>query len=243
MWTLAPREGGGSENQPPSPHKTPLPLPSGLGLCVLRHRKPVPAEPGLQVCMSHLTGLGDMLREAVSLFGELDELAVPGPSTEEHVRGRPVASKPPMRLDVLVVRDTRLVAVEDDMVPVGVLTRWAMRVGMGRRLQALPARDGVASLERLRVHLRWVCEQEWVLGFDRDLRAFTACLRRLAGDVPRPRVGVCGAPDPEDESRECGGTLLADKYGQLGVSCVRCGDRWTEDELRRLGMILAAGAS
>lgn len=142
------------------------------------------------------------------MFGELDELAVPGPSTEEHVRGRPVASKPPMRLDVLVVRDTRLGAVEDDMGSGGCADALG-DVGRGCAGAGccLLHDDGVASLERLRVHLRWACEQEWVLGFDRDLRAFTACLR-LAGMFPG-RVWGCVGHRTRRMSWECGGTLLA----------------------------------
>lgn len=222
---------------PPSGHVFPR-----SELCVLRHRKPVQAEAGLRVCMSHLTGLSDMLVEAVSLFGDLDELAVPGPSTEEHVRGKPVASKPPFRLEVMVVRDATLTEIVDDTVPVGVLARWARQVGEERVLQRLNPRDADAALARLRLHLRWVVAAEWVPSFEKDLRRFVACLRRLAGDRPRPRVGVCQVVSDEVEG-ECGGPLLADRYGGMGVTCARCGDRWNEDELRRLGLILAAGGA
>lgn len=210
----------------------------GAGLCLLRHRQPVEAEAGLQVCSSHLAGLADSLAEVSLLFGELDELAVPGPSTEEHVRGKPVASKPPLRLEVMVVKDARLVEVVDDTVPVGVLFRWARQLGDERRLQGLDVRDPLSGIARLRLHLRWVASREWVVGFEADLRQFVACLRRLAGDVPRPRVGSCQALV---DDVECGGPLLADRYGALGVSCARCGDRWSESELRRLGLILASG--
>jgi hypothetical protein len=186
--------------------------------------------------------MADTLAEVAGLFADVDELLVPGPSTEEHVRGKPVASKPPFRLDVLVVKDATLTEAADDTVPVGVLAQWARLVGEERHLQALDRRDGAAALARLRLHLRWVADREWVPSFERDLRRFAACMRRLAGDVPRPRVGVCQALVEGAES-ECGGPLLADRYGAMGVTCARCGDRWSEDELRRLGLVLASGGS
>ena len=123
------RDTPGTSQNDPLGQQPPGAALSGGDLCVLRHRKPALAEAGLRLCRAHLSGLQDTLRECSSLFADLDDLAVPGPSTEEHVRGKPVASKPPFRLDVMVVADTRLVEVVDDVVPVGVLFRWAVRLG------------------------------------------------------------------------------------------------------------------
>lgn len=222
--------------------------PSGLvlrgSLCTLRHRHDVQVEPGLRTCHSHLVGMSDQLADIAFLFAQLDELAVPGPSTENHTRGKPAGSKPPLRLDVLVARDTTLQVEADGLYPVGLVTRWAMRLGRERHLQCLPEHDVRALITRLRLHLRWAADSLWVEEFAKDLRNVGATLRRIAGDIPRPRIGTCFVLiDGEDGQVECGGALLADRQGLLGVGCVKCGDRWTEGELRRLGSIIAEASS
>jgi len=223
---------GASQNNPPGV----IPGESTL-LCVLRHRSPARPAPGLRVCNAHLSGLQDQLDEVRELYTELDYQATPGPSREEHRRGKPVASKPPLRLDVLVLRDMTSTASVDGVTPIGALVRWSVLLGRERGLRTLNMLDPLPHLARLRLQLRWVAASDWLEEFVWDLREVLAALRRAHGDRPRSRVGTCQVL--LDDAGECGGALLADKYGGLGVTCSRCGDRWDAPELRLLGRLLA----
>lgn len=227
---------GGSESDPPRGNPPRGHLHES---CVLRHRFYSRADSGLRVCEQHLIAWQDMLADVQLLYPSLGALAVPGPSTEEHTRGKKnTRSKPPFRLEVMVAADNNSTSQADGVTSIGALTRWAVRLGEERHLQRLPQGDVMAKLTRMRLHLRWIGAAEWCAEFDDDLRSVVSSLRRIAGDVSRPRVGTCAVLNEDGE--ECKGALLADRFGVLGVSCVKCGDRWDEGELRRLGQILAS---
>lgn len=223
------------------PINTPLGDTFSTHLCQLRHRNPVSAEPGLNCCQGHLSGIADQLEDARFLYDQLDDLAVPGPSTEEHHRGKHVASKPPLRLDILVLRDLTRSVPSEGVYPMSILVEWSARVGRERLMQPLHSHDVTAAITRLRLQVRWIAAASWFELFADDLRNVGASLRQAAGDCPRPRVGSCFLPVTDDDTAECAGALIMDKHGGMGVSCVKCGARWTEAEISKLGPILRAG--
>lgn len=198
-------------------------------LCPLPHRKGA-QEAAPVLCVGHGKRLHDRLADVEWLWGMLDAVAQPGPSSDEdNVRGRAVAPAAPMRIEVLVARvDTA-----------AVINRWALAVGVARRMNRVP-RDVEESIARLRRHNPWMLQQPFAARYYDDIDKAHRQLRLAVGDAsPAIRVGSCPAPVGDDGEGECGGALVKDTVG-WGVHCVACGDRWDEASLRRLGSLLAS---
>ena len=238
--------GGGIAVDPPSPHETPqgpLSVDRQSALCPLRHRTEATTPDDIVICQPHLEGWGALLGEIAELLGEVGSMLAPSPSAVSHHRGKPVSGNPPLRLDVLVSLDAEARAGDDGVVPLGMLIRHERAMARQRRMQHLA--DGAAAVHRMRLHLRWVARHGDVAQVDRDIRALASSLRRVSGEPPRRSVGTCSVQleSEEGEVEICGGQLIADRHGELGVTCVSCGDRFSGSELRRLGLLLAESGS
>ena len=212
--------------------------------CVLRHREPREARHGY-LCAGHYrwlrSALNDVLVTAAMLPAFLEQGSVERdphlPPTKNHL-DPPV----PIRLEVVALSDRRTGAAVNrgDITPaLAILESWARIV---REDQALASPTTQATLMTeaglLGRHADYIAAQPWIDDLAAELRGILGAMHAAIGDyAPRP-VGRCQA-DVDDGV--CGGALLQDRYGMLSVTCRKCGDNWSETELRRLGLLLDQG--
>ena len=205
-------------------------------MCPLPHRQgDCQVVAGLAVCEGHRRGFEQLLVDVRELWGLLGDVELPGPSSDQHVRGKAVAPAAPVRLDVLVCRDVR-----DEGSAVAVVRRWWVFVQRERRGGGrwVGVEGGVSGLM---THLVWLLGRgDVVVDLWGDLRGVVRVLREAVGDVGPPSVGACPVlVDRDGEQVECGSRLFKQSVG-YGVRCSGCGASWLEDELRRLGLLLAS---
>lgn len=207
--------------------------------CVLNHHNPTTARIG-HLCPGHSRRILDTLRDLVTDWASLDLVAEPGSIQTTNVRGGPIDPAAPIRLEVVAIRDSRTIWLHDgDLLPVlAVVEAWARVVREDRHL-AMPRTPATMTSETnlLHDHHEWICAQDWVDDYARELRDAAACLRGVLGITPPMSVGRC--PCLDDNGNECGGRLHQDRWGGHSVSCSRCHAVWDADHLRLLGRTLS----
>lgn len=204
-----------------------VPHPSEAPACVVcPGRRPRVAVPGLLMCRGHREGLGRLLDPAERgsmhtrpgeqpvppsipvLWARLD--ARPGSPGPVRVGSGGFSSAPPVRLDVVAVRDRRTVPGEESgegaWSALGVLLAIAVRLDardIHGRIVALPLAVDTLSAW-LYARLDALCALEWVPDAWHDLRTLSGALRALTGDPPPKPLGTCrrpvddtGRPDPD----------------------------------------------
>lgn len=150
----------------------------------------------------------------------------------------------PMRLEVVDHLDTRhgrqwlgTAPTDDYRGVLGVLESWARLVREERNLPPPSTRPTVTGeAHTLARHLTWIAAQPWVDEFHAELRTLDRDLAAAVGDHRVRPVGTCTV---EVDDGPCGGPLMPTDEGT--VRCVRCHDRWSYDDLRRLGLLLEEG--
>lgn len=155
----------------------------------------------------------------------------------------------PIRLEVIDLLDQRRGLMWNGTAPahdrrgaLGTLQVHVERLRLERMLASTSAPLTVSeACNLLHRHRLWITEQDWAPLLYEDLKLLNRQLSDAVGDYRRPPVGKCQLV-PEEAETACGGGLYPDQAG--GVHCVRCGNTWSPEQLRFLGLTLGqAGAS
>lgn len=230
-------------------------------LCVMAHPDPAAASVGL-LCEHHAQRITWQLADILDWWALLPALLIPTSDGEGNHRGKRIDSPSPIRLDVVAVDDLRtgMAVAPGDIVGVRfVLYSWARVVleelanlgrapgtrengpqshathwgGTGSQPHQLGTLTGIVGI--LERYGDWIAAQPWVDDYASELAAAHRQLRHVAGVRPPTVIAHCPVVG---EQGECGGALHQDRWGGMGVTCDRCGARWGDVELRRLGLVI-----
>ncbi len=200
---------------------------------------------GTLLCRRHDDALREDLEDIGLLYALLPHVAEPGSVVIDELtryakRPDPAA---PVRLEVVALTDSRTTwdPSQPDAVDVlGVLTSWATIVRDEQHLADTGRATIASELATLRTHHDFVIAQAWVDEYTREIHRSALALRHACGEYDRAvQVGSCPLVQPGAAGDGvCGGRLYPDRYGLMRVRCVRCGETWDEDDLRRLGLVL-----
>lgn len=151
----------------------------------------------------------------------------------------------PMRLDIIDLLDTRLGrrwqgldTTDDRRGALGTLLAIAEEIHDNRNLANPPPAHVAGACDYISRHMLWLVQQDWVAEAFTEIKRLHRLLSDAIGDYRPKPVGVCNVTLEDDT--ECGGPLLANKYG--GVRCGRCHNTWDAKQLRHLGLTLAQEA-
>lgn len=205
--------------------------------CVIEHLDHHERLVGL-VCKRHYHWIDRTLGEILELFALLDDVVVPGPSSEER-HSSSVHSSAPGRLDVMALTDKRGIFYVDDPdaipdIPGGV-SSWARIVIEERDLKDVVL-DGTltGAVKLLRRERHWIAAQAWIDDYATDLAFFHRKVAHGAGDSMWPKsIGPC-----PNCKRPLFNTVGVDR-----VDCRRCKSSWEGIALARLRLILEQEAS
>lgn len=204
--------------------------------CVIEHLDHHERFVGM-VCKRHYHWIDRTLVEILELFALLDDVVVPGPSSEER-HGSSIHSPAPGRLDVMALTDRRGIFYVDDPeaipdVPGGLAT-WVRIVIEERELTDVPDGTITSSVRLLRRERHWIAAQAWVDEYASDLAFFHRKVAHGAGDSMWPKsIGPCP---------NCRKPLF-NTVGVDRVDCGRCKSSWEGIALTRLRLILEQEAS
>jgi hypothetical protein len=208
--------------------------------CVARHSSPATATTG-HLCDNHYQRTLNQIHDIHDALTLLPYFLEPGSLPDNNqIRGRNIDPPAPIRLEVITILDRRTTQHHpNDPVSVAHLFHtWATWIRQQRQLARQPSTVS-GDLGTLHRNLEWVAGTDRITDLITDLRSIHRAIRDAIGDhAPRP-VGRCPVMF---DTGTCDGKLFQDRYTALSVTCSSCGERWGEDELRRLGLILAAGA-
>jgi hypothetical protein len=175
------------------------------------------------------------LRETRTYYALLGLLVQRG--SVEEAEGR-VSKRPdppmPIRPEVVALLDHR-----GNMSVLGRLNSWARFIKEARRL-SVSGEDWQRPCSPFLIrHLPHIASSDDARVFYQMMRLLNSQLRNAAGERTAKPVGTCAAErqQPDGSVVACGGPLLVDKY-RVGVYCPRCGDKWGEEDLRGLGVVL-----
>ncbi len=207
-------------------------------------RSAAAVEPGW-LCPGCDKGVLDALRDCARLWDQMIELATGAGGGSPS--GAPGSSlRAPTRLDILAVMDPRS-RPDGNLAPAAAyFADWAWFIAAERRF-ARP-QGTYNQIRFIETNWRWVKEQNWVGDLAREVRDSRATLAGLCGETKRV-IARCQAPHPDPQvDEDCNGPLFQDADGAAGVTCAKCGDRFSDGavfqgfgELRRLGLILESG--
>lgn len=206
-------------------------------LCVMAHPDPAAASVGL-LCEHHAQRITWQLADILDWWALLPALLIPTSDGEGNHRGKRIDSPSPIRLDVVAVGDLRtgMAVAPGDIVGVRfVLHTWARVVIEERQWSAQQLGSVWQDVGVLERSADWIAEQPWVDDYAHEVAAAHRQLRHIAGVRPPTVIAHCPVVD---EHGECGGALHQDRWGGMGVTCDRCGARWGDVELRRLGLVI-----
>lgn len=116
-----------------------------------------------------------------------------------------------------------------------VVASWACQIAQQRQLRGPDRRDVQHLAPWLVSQIDWIVEQDWVGDLAEELRD----LSNLADTLTRWRRGWHPLPAP---CPGCDQHALGRWDGDDHVSCAECGERWAEDDYRRLVTVLANDA-
>lgn len=204
--------------------------------CVARHTQPATATHG-HLCTNHYQRTRDQFHDIHTALTLLPYFIEAGTTPDtNNIRGRNIDPPAPIRLEVISLLDhrTRQRTPHDPPSAAGLFHTWATWVRTERQL---PQRRTTisADLGTLHTHLEWIAGTDRILDLINDLRLIHRALQAATGDQAPNKVGTCPITD---DTGTCGGNLYQDRYTALSVTCAKCGERWDEGELRRLGLIL-----
>lgn len=228
--------------------------------CVLKHKEPRFAAPGLLICAGHRRWLHEALEEILIAAALLPIFLEPGTAEDDghQVKGKRVDPPAPIRLDVVALTDRRGAYIEADhavgITPALVLLEAWARVVREERQLAFPETKATIFTEvrLLQAHTDWIASQPWIYDYVKELKDCHKALQSAIGYHDAKPVGRCPIvhqittiDDNGVETTEpqlCDGPLYQDIHGRLSVQCSSCGEQWGElwgqTELRRLGLIM-----
>lgn len=205
--------------------------------CVLPHRDPAEATHGL-ICGPCSNHLANTLTELANQLPALALIHGTTTTTRDGIPAHRADPPAPCRLDLIAITDPRTgMGTDGDIIGIlGVLHSWARIVREDQHLTPPSGRATVmGELGCLTRHHGWIITQPWVDDYAAEIRACQRQLHHALGIAGPTCVGRC--PIDTDDG-PCAGRLVQDRWGGMGVQCTRCGARWGDTELRRLGAML-----
>lgn len=203
--------------------------------CLINHREPAQAADGLHVCLRHYTQIPRWLDDILDGWAMLPMFLLPGSSADNaNHRGKQVDAAAPVNLAVVSLWDRRTAPGN----PLETIESWARLVREDRNLTTptTPA-NLFGEISLLKAHNEWLCAQPFVDEYHAELKERRREIRLVVGEPTPVSVGRCPIVDA---AGACNGRLYQDRWSYLAVACGRCGTRWEEDDLRRLGLVLGA---